>query len=137
MEISVPQAAQRARLTRAGIIKAIKLGHLPAKRSGRCFRIDEADLAHFQAHRPKRGRPNQTDIRAKDKLLALAQTPPRSLGLDKWTLCFLKEALQASGFSLSTGTISAVLNDAGLRNLVLTSPRGRRKTPRQPASQNP
>ena len=127
MGISVTKAAHQTGLTRAGIIKAIRQGHLKATREGAYYRIAESDLAQFSTNRPRRGRPVQIPIDAKERLFVVAQTPPQTLGLEKWTLKLLQDQLRAEGVEVSAGYITGVLHEAGIRNSVLTSPRGRRK----------
>jgi excisionase family DNA binding protein len=62
------QAAKRLKLTRQGIAKAIKEGHLEARRYGRMYLIEPSALERYRATRKPPGRPpgnrkEKTDIR--------------------------------------------------------------------------
>lgn len=56
--LTTPQVAARLGMTRAGVLKAIKDGRLPAEKVGRDWLVEEADLAVVAA--PSRlGRPRK------------------------------------------------------------------------------
>ena len=54
------QAAEQLKLTRQGIVKAIKNGHLYARKYGRLYLIDPAALERYRATRKPAGRPPGT-----------------------------------------------------------------------------
>ena len=130
MAISVTQAADKLGLTRAGIIKAINRGDIKAILDGKYYRVEDAELSKFAANRPRRGRPDQIPAENKERILAVAQTPPQSLGLERWTLELLRQKLRDEGVAVSQSYLADLLIEAGIRNGVLTSPRGRPKKAR-------
>jgi excisionase family DNA binding protein len=54
------QAAERLKLTRQGIVKAIQEGHLEARRYGRLYLIEPSALERYRATRKPPGRPPGT-----------------------------------------------------------------------------
>jgi excisionase family DNA binding protein len=128
--MSVTEAAIACGVTRTGILLAIRKGAIEAKRVGQVFRVDPSTLERYKQSRPRRGRRSQTPQSHDDALLRLAQLPPQSLGLPRWTLDFLARQLaQRDNIQMTTGRISDVLRTSGLRDKVLTSHRGRRAKP--------